>query len=119
MLRGLEHLFYEKRMRQLSLFSLDKRRRVSPSCRAGDVGSELPPSHAGKGLIVNSLVTDWGWGTRQWVWMGGAESLLGVVCANSCFRGLRSDLVDFCHKTLLRSFLLGCWWNRCMICDVR
>lgn len=28
------------------------------------MGSELPPSHAGKGLIVNSLVTDWGWGTH-------------------------------------------------------
>lgn len=36
----------------------------SPSCTAGDIGSELPPSQAGNGLIVNSLVTDWGWGTR-------------------------------------------------------
>lgn len=73
-----------------------------------------------KGLIVNSLVTDWGWGTRQWVRVGRAKSLLGVVCLCKQLSpwAEKQSCCLYCYKTLLSSFLLGCWWNRRMICDV-
>lgn len=46
------------------------KRRV-PSEKGGfapNSGSALPPSRAGRGLIVNSRVTDWGWGNTSSVW---------------------------------------------------
>lgn len=51
---------------------------------APNSGSALPPSRAGRGLIVNSRVTDWGWGNASSVW---AETpFLGGKGGNRCKR---------------------------------
>ncbi|PKK18201.1 transmembrane protein 258 [Columba livia] len=95
------------------------KRRV-PSEKGGfapNSGSALPPSRAGRGLIVNSRVTDWGWGNASSVWAktpffggelmqtavpAGAEAILRLFC---------------CDKTLRSSSLRSGCWNWCMFCD--
>lgn len=78
---------------------------------AGDIGSELPPSHAGKGLIVNSLVTDWGWGMRLRL---GQRHLWGESMQTAVFHGFRSipvTLKELQTPSELVCALLCCSWR--------